>query len=159
MGTTLSVRRDLSRRAADVMLLMAAETHWVERARLARPMVTTLAEVVASEDEVTATTTSVIPLDWLPSALRGLAQAPPVVHRIERWRRRGERLEGVMTFTFRGIDATAAGSGLVSPVDGGSTIEVTIDIAVHIPFVGGTVERLVAAQLEGMLRRELALLD
>ncbi len=159
MGTTLSVRRDLPRHVADVMVLMSAETHWVERARLSRPMETTLEGVVVSADEVTATTRSVIPLDWLPSAMRGLAQAPPAVRRIERWRLRGERLDGVMTFTFRGIDATAAGSGLVSPLDGGSTIEVTIDIAVRIPFVGGTVERLVAAQLEDMLRRELALLD
>ena len=159
MGTTLSVRRDLLRRVSDVMLLMSAETHWVERARLSRPMETTLEAVVVRADEVTATTWSVIPLDWLPSAMRGLGQAAPAVRRIERWRLRGVRLDGVMTFAVQGIDATATGSGLVSPVDGGSTIEVTIDIAVRIPFVGGTVERLVATQLEGMLRRELALLD
>jgi uncharacterized protein DUF2505 len=62
-----------------------------------------------------------------------------------------------MRFDIAGVPAKASGSMRLDPDAAGSMLTYRVDLQVDLPFVGGVVERAVAAQIRRSLQAEAAL--
>ena len=160
MSVTVRVRRELAAGVPDVFARLADKAHWQARVQAAASLSTTLADFTCTPRSVQATTRSTVPLDWLPSAVRGRIGGELAVVRTERWDLAAdEQANGILDFDLPAVDATAVGTGSLTPREDGSVIEVAVEIAVPIPLLGGVIEQMVAARVDGLLRADLALLD
>ncbi len=106
-------------------------------------------------DALSIDTMGTMPSWWLPPVLAGKAEGRmPSVHRTETWHRAGEHvLDGRMAFTIRGVEAASAHGRM--RVRGSETVgelHQEITIAVHVPLLGGLIER----SLAGRIRQSLA---
>lgn len=95
-----------------------------------------------------------LPTSWLP----GNFNASASIHRVESWRREGDRFKGSLLLKAVGLPVRTEGQWLLLPAGSGSLISLTGSVTVSLPVIGPMVERLVAERITGELRAELQLL-
>lgn len=103
-------------------------------------------------DTIVIRTQATVPLDWLPAAVGSRVSALPTVEREEVWNR--PTASGSMRFDISGVPAHASGSMRLGSAGSGSVLSYQIDLGVDLPFVGGLVEKAVAAQIRRSLQAE-----
>jgi hypothetical protein len=107
------------------------------------------------EETIVIRTRATVPVDWLPAVVGSRVTSLPTVDREETWDRRSG--SGRMTFAISGVPARASGTMSLRPRGTGSLLTFRIDLGVDMPFVGGVVEKAVAAQIRRSLEAEAAL--
>lgn len=118
---------------------------------------------IEGADVMSIDTMGVMPSTWLPPVIAGRAEGHlPSVHRTETWfRTSGHMLEGRMTFAIRGVDAASAegwmrvrGTGTETETETAGALLQEITIAVHLPLLGGLIERSLAGRIQQSLAAE-----
>lgn len=154
MPTTVTERFTLSVTPAAVLDRLA-DRSFVQRRIQANPTLRgALREHTDDGRTIRIRTEATVPLDWMPTRVTGAVSALPTVERNEAWDRGS--LSGSTRFVLTGVPARASGSMRLDPATAGSTLTYRIDLTVDMPFVGGLVERAVAAQIRRSLAAEAA---
>lgn len=141
--------------APDAVFAMLCDTSWRERVcELARA---TSYDVHVDDrgDDVTVTVRRVIPAD-LPDGIRKFLGDTVEVEQEERWGppdAGGTRRAGIRV-RIKGQPASMEGTSVLSGDASGSTLQVTGDVRVKVPFLGAKIEPEVAKAIVGALRIE-----
>ncbi len=156
---TNTVRVRLPGTPADLVARMGSRE--VAQARIdADPLLSTELVRLEPYDEIsgrmTYATVSQIPSGWLPGRVARAAKVLPSVHRAEHWRVLPDgSAQADVELAIHGVPADASGHvGLVTTGDDGSELTYTVDLAVHIPIVGGLVENVVLHRIADTIRAE-----
>lgn len=107
-------------------------------------------------DGVLVTVATTLPVDWVPTVVRGTLTADPTVERTEEWTVGPDGASSPLHFDFPGMPVTGTGAARLSPTPGGSHLTVGVDVTVDVPFVGGLVEGAVAPRVAAALDAEAA---
>lgn len=89
----------------------------------------------------------------LPAVVRGILRGPLEMNRVDEWSALdGDHAQGAMTGGSSSLPVTIEGRSELRPsASGGSVVEVTGEVAVKIPVVGGQVEGLVVQMVESIV--------
>lgn len=143
-------------------------TPQVAQARIdADPLLSTALTTLDPLDDATGrmayATVSQIPSGWLPGPVARAASVLPSVHRAERWQLLPEgSAEAEVELEIHGVPADARGHVTLAPVESGEgpacELTYTVELAVHIPIVGGLVESVVLHRIADTIRAEAQVL-
>lgn len=117
---------------------------------------TSLEPLDEASGRMTYATVSQIPSGWFPGRVARAAKVLPSVHRGEHWRVLPDgSAEADVELAIHGVPADASGHAQLAPTgDGGSEMTYTVDLAVHVPIVGGLVENVVLHRIADTIRAE-----
>lgn len=91
----------------------------------------------------------------LPSMVRGVLPGEIVIERTESWKREAAgRFAGDTGVTIPGAPGSAAGVMRLRDLDGGSELEIRIDVTVKVPVIGSLIEGTVGGHVKGLLAAE-----
>jgi hypothetical protein len=107
-------------------------------------------------DGVLVTVATALPVDWLPTVVRGRLTADPTVERTEEWTVGPGGAASPLRFDFSGMPVTGSGLARLTPTPGGSHLTVEVDVTVDVPVVGALVEGAVAPRVVAALDAEAA---
>ncbi|MGV1009396.1 MAG: DUF2505 domain-containing protein [Dermatophilaceae bacterium] len=141
--------------SVDAVLARLADRAFVDRRTAANSGLSgTLVDHGDDGRTILIRTRASVPMDWLPSAVTSRVTTLPTVERDEVWDRTSS--SGTMRFDISGVPASASGSMRLQPKGSGSLLTYRVDLRVDMPFVGGLVEKAVAAQIRRSLQAEAA---
>jgi hypothetical protein len=94
----------------------------------------------------------------LPPAVRSVLSGNVTIERTERWTRQDSgRYLGDVQVAIPGTPGSAEGGmRLRDTPDGGSELQVRVDVTVQVPLLGGKIEGVVAEQVQKLLAAESA---
>ena len=155
MATTVQERFPLAA-SVDAVLSRLADPAFVDQRTAANPGLSgVLVDHSDDGQTIVIRTRAAVPMDWLPSAVTARVTTLPTVDREEVWDRGSG--SGSMRFGISGVPAKAGGSMRLDAQGSGSVLTYRVDLQVDMPFVGGLVEKAVAAQIRRSLQAEAAL--
>ncbi len=155
MATTVHERFPLAA-SVDAVLARLADRAFVDQRTAANPSLRgVLVDHSDDGQTIVIRTRAALPMDWLPSVVTARVTTLPTVDREEVWARSSG--SGSMRFDIAGVPAKASGSMHIDAEGTGSVLTYRVDLQVDMPFVGGVVERAVAAQIRRSLQAEAAL--
>nr|WP_275889519.1 DUF2505 domain-containing protein [Nakamurella flavida] len=105
-------------------------------------------------DDITIVTRQGIPAAILPSMVSAMIPGDPVTERTETWRPVADGYEATFSVVVKGAPASLKGTMALRPMGTGTELVVDGAASVPIPLFGAKVEKMVAEQVEGVLRRE-----
>ncbi len=93
----------------------------------------------------------------MPSVVRRVMPGDITIERSERWAREDGVYRGEVQVAIPGTPASAAGGMRLRDLpDGGSELDVRVDVTVSVPLIGGKIEKLIASQFEAGTAKEHA---
>lgn len=92
--------------------------------------------------------------DRLPSAVRTLHRGDMAVDRRETWQIAGETRSGQAEATVSGVPGEINARTELSAVGGKTRLQITGEVKIRIPLIGGKLEDFVAGQITALLKRE-----
>lgn len=96
-----------------------------------------------------------IPADKLPGAIRKLHPGDLMVRREQTWRRVDDsKATGDSRAHVAGVPGNIIAKTELVTVEGRTTLRVTGEVKVNVPFVGGKIERTIAENVKRLLERE-----
>lgn len=155
MATTLNESFPLGTSVAQVLDRLADPDFVADRTAANSTLRGDVVSHTVEGDAIVIRTTATVPVDWLPAVVGSKVSSLPTVEREETWSR--SSASGTMRFEISGVPAHASGSMRLQPEGSGSVLTYRIDLGVNMPFVGGVVEKAVAAQIRRSLQAEAAL--
>lgn len=142
--------------APDAVFEMFCDKSWREQVcELAHARSYDVTVAGAGSDQVTITVTRVMPSD-VPEAIKKFLGETVEVQQVERWGApdaQGTRRASVQV-RIKGQPASMEGKSVLQADGTGSTLQVTGDVRVKVPFFGGKIEPEVAKAIVSALRIE-----
>ena len=109
-----------------------------------------------SDDEVVITSVRQLPMDKIPSAIKGLVGDGQITQ-VDTWIRQSQA-DGAMQGSWRADLGTApadiGGAYSIVPIDAGSCYSCSINVKVKVPFIGGRIEQQVRGYLDYLVTKE-----
>lgn len=154
MPTPLSVRQDFDVTPAALYARLKDREFVTGRLNASGGLNPEVVSMDVSGEDVTLVTRQAIPASILPSMVSALIPGDPVTERTETWHPDGEGYSATFSVLIKGAPASLKGTMALRPVGTGSELVVDGAANVPIPLFGAKVEKLVAEQVAGVLRRE-----
>lgn len=112
--------------------------------------------VEASEDGVVITSVRQLPMDKIPSAIKGLVGDGQITQ-VDTWSRE-PRPDGSLSGSWRAdlgsAPADIGGDYAIATTGDGSTYSCSINVKVKVPFIGGKIEQQVRGYLDYIVSKE-----
>jgi hypothetical protein len=113
-----------------------------------------------SGTDVVITTVRQLPMDKIPSAIKGLVGDGQITQ-VDTWSSQPDG-DGVLHGTWRADLGTApadiGGAYLIEPTGDGCSYDCSVHVKVKVPFVGGKIEQQVRGYLDHLITKEQAFL-
>lgn len=113
-----------------------------------------------SGEDVVITTVRQLPMDKIPSAIKGLVGDGRITQ-VDTWSSQPDG-DGVLAGSWRADLGTApadiGGEYSIEPTDGGCSYDCSVNVKVKVPFVGGKIEQQVRGYLDHLITKEQAFL-
>lgn len=117
-------------------------------------------EVATTDDHLDITTVRQLPMDKIPSAVKGLVGDGRITQ-VDTWPTNADA-DGAHRGTWRADLGTApadiGGTYVIEPDDAGCTYTCDFTVKVKVPFIGGKIEQQVRGYLDHLITKEQAFL-
>jgi hypothetical protein len=114
-----------------------------------------------SEDSVVITAVRQLPMDKIPSAIKGLVGDGQITQ-VDTWSTvpdADRSLRGSWRADLGTAPAIIGGDYAIETTDEGSSYSCSVNVKVKVPFVGGKIEQQVRGYLDHLITKEQAFLD
>jgi hypothetical protein len=113
-----------------------------------------------SDTDVIITTVRQLPMDKIPSAIKGLVGDGRITQ-VDTWSSQpdaGGTLRGTWRADLGTAPADIGGTYSIEPNDEGCSYDCSVNVKVKVPFVGGKIEQQVLGYLDHLITKEQAFL-
>jgi uncharacterized protein DUF2505 len=149
MPRSFDVSTDSSSTVEEILRAFGDERYWLARLEAYGGDTIRLDGLTVDGDgAVSVTTSQDLRRDVMPGVFARFFPGDLAVLREETWRPvDGGQVHGDVRITASGAPASGSGTAVLAPIAEGSTLRFTGSLEIRIPLIGGTIEKIIRAQL------------
>ncbi len=152
MATRIAVEREVAAAPATVFAVLADRDCTQRRMALDLQMQAHVSSFDTTDHSLQLVVDAHLPASWMPPGFN----STPELRRTEEWRTDGSDYVGTLGLVVKDLPVRCVGElGLLS-WQGGSVLSFTVELAVDVPFLGPTIERMIRDRMEPAFVAELA---
>lgn len=141
--------------AAQVHAALTSEQYWRDRIAEVGGDGATLDEITVGDGTIAVIMTQAVPADTLPGVVTKIRPGDLIIKRSETWAGlNDDQATGTFAAEVAGAPAKIGGTQKLSGQESDAIVEVSAEVAVRIPLVGGKVESVVADEILRLIDAE-----